>query len=185
MIKSQVAHVESAYLVLIWYCFETTHLIFTDFVKAVVTTWLLNSSPHVLHWQGPDIRLPACFINSLSPGKCVCDFGSVNFKHDLGIDILSIKINITLEWMPEHLIYDMSTLVRVMAWCYQAISLNKSIIPLCTPSGRWTQQGIQCSRTHTFFKHIEKIKQCFSYKADMLRLCPHSVSCLLTHTCTT
>ena len=29
---------------------------------------------------------------------------NVNFKHNLGIDILSIQVNITLEWMPEDLI---------------------------------------------------------------------------------
>ena len=28
------------------------------------------------------------------------DFKCVNFKHNLGIEILSIQVNITLEWMP-------------------------------------------------------------------------------------
>ena len=35
-------------------------------------------------------------INSLFPGRCGCDFECVNFKHNLGIDVLSIQLNITL-----------------------------------------------------------------------------------------
>ena len=42
--------------------------------------------------------------------------------HSMGIDILSIEINIILEWMPEALVDDKSTLVQVMAWCWQATS---------------------------------------------------------------
>ena len=55
-------------------------------------------------------------------GRCGYDFESVNFKYDLGIDILSIQINITLEWMPEDHIDGQPTLVQVMAWCRQATS---------------------------------------------------------------
>ena len=33
-------------------------------------------------------------------------------------DILGIQVNITLEWMPEHLIDSKSTSVQVMAWCF-------------------------------------------------------------------
>ena len=40
----------------------------------------------------------------------------------MGIDILSIQMNIILGWMPEDLIDGKSTLVQVMAWCSQATS---------------------------------------------------------------
>ena len=43
-------------------------------------------------------------VDSLSPGRYGCEFWWVNFEHNFGIDILSIQINITLEWMPEDLI---------------------------------------------------------------------------------
>ena len=37
--------------------------------------------------------------------RCDCDFKSVNSKHNLGIDILTIEIYIyTLEWMAEDLV---------------------------------------------------------------------------------
>ena len=35
------------------------------------------------------------------------------------IDILSIQVDITLEWMPEDLVGGKSTLVQVMAQCCQ------------------------------------------------------------------
>ena len=44
-------------------------------------------------------------------------------KHNLGIDNLSIHVNISLESMPEDLIYGKWALVQVivMAWCHQAL----------------------------------------------------------------
>ena len=53
---------------------------------------------------------------------CGCGFKCVNLKHNLGIDILSVQLNITLEWIPEDLVDVKSTLVQVMAWCCQATS---------------------------------------------------------------
>ena len=58
------------------------------------------------------------FIYS-SPGRYRYDFKYMNFKHNLGIDILSIKGNVTLEWISEDLVDGRSTLDRVMAWCRQ------------------------------------------------------------------
>ena len=42
------------------------------------------------------------------------------FKCNLGIDILSIQVNITQEWMAEDLIDGKSALVKVMAPCHKA-----------------------------------------------------------------
>ena len=38
-------------------------------------------------------------VSSLSSGRYVCDFKGVNFKHNLSIAILSIQVNIILEWI--------------------------------------------------------------------------------------
>ena len=43
-------------------------------------------------------------INALFPGWCGYDLKCVNLKHNMGIDIISIKENITMEWMPRDLI---------------------------------------------------------------------------------
>ena len=60
--------------------------------------------------------------HSLVPGRCDCGFKCVNFKHNLGIYILNNHVNITPEWMPEDVVDGKSTLVQIMAWCYQAPS---------------------------------------------------------------
>ena len=44
-----------------------------------------------------------------------CNFECENFKHNLWIDILSIQVNITPEWMPGDSIDGKSTSVQVMA----------------------------------------------------------------------
>ena len=44
----------------------------------------------------------------------ICKF---YFKHNLGIDILSIQVNINLEQMPDDLTDGQSTLVQILAWC--------------------------------------------------------------------
>ena len=62
-------------------------------------------------------------INSLSPGRCGCDFTFVNSRHNFGIDIiLSIQVNYHLEWMPGDLVDGKSTLIHIMAWGHQAAS---------------------------------------------------------------
>ena len=58
-------------------------------------------------------------INSMSFGRRCWDFYYANFKQNLGIDILSIQVKTTLEWMPEDLTDGKSKLVQVMAWCCQ------------------------------------------------------------------
>ena len=58
----------------------------------------------------------------LSPGRCHWDFKGESFKHNFGVDMLGIQINLTLEWMPEDLIHGQSTLIEVMAWCHSATS---------------------------------------------------------------
>ena len=59
-------------------------------------------------------------INLLSPARYSC----ANSKHNMGIHILRVQINLTLEWMPEDLVYDKSTLVLVVAWRRQSAMFN-------------------------------------------------------------
>ena len=61
-------------------------------------------------------------FNSLSPGRCGCDFTFVNSRHNFGIDILSIQVNYHPEWMPGDLVDGKSILIHVMAWGHQAAS---------------------------------------------------------------
>ena len=55
--------------------------------------------------------------------KCGCNFKSINIKLLPALDILTIHCEIVLGWIPENLIDDQSTLIKVMAWCRQVISL--------------------------------------------------------------
>ena len=50
-------------------------------------------------------------------GRCDCGLECINLKHNFEIDILSFQVKISLEWIPEDLTDDKSTLVQVMAWC--------------------------------------------------------------------
>ena len=68
----------------------------------------------------PSANLQLNMLKSLFLERCGCDFKWVNFKHNLGIGILSISINITLEWIPENLVDPKSIWGQVMAWCRQA-----------------------------------------------------------------
>ena len=43
-----------------------------------------------------------CVLNSFRPGRCAGGYECVNFIHNLVNDILSIQINITLEWVAAH-----------------------------------------------------------------------------------
>ena len=61
-------------------------------------------------------------FNSLSPGKCGCDFKCVDFHCNLGTGMLSIQINFTLRWMPEDHTNGKSELIQVMAWWCQVAS---------------------------------------------------------------
>ena len=42
---------------------------------------------------------PRNALNSLSPGRCVCDLKCLNFIPNLGIDVLTVQGNSTMRWM--------------------------------------------------------------------------------------
>ena len=69
-------------------------------------------------------------------------FKCINVKYITEIDILGIKVKITLEKMSEDLVDDKSTLVQVMAMCRQAKShypnQNRASSPTPYASGRVT-----------------------------------------------
>ena len=61
-------------------------------------------------------------LNLLAPGRYDSDFKSIIFKLIIQKSSLGTCSNITLRWMTQKLINEKSTLVQVMAWCYQAAS---------------------------------------------------------------
>ena len=61
-------------------------------------------------------------INSLAPGGSECDSKNVIFNLVLLIGIFRSSHDDALQWMPQDLTDDKSTLVQVMAWCLQASS---------------------------------------------------------------
>ena len=118
----------------------TDQLIFRLLIIFIKTRFILHVH-HIPRWG----ILPIFFwVASLSPGKCdKC----VNFKHHFGIVILSVKVHITLEWMPEDPFESKSTLVIALwfghwlcavrqqaisdvsqdLWCYMSSCHNKLI----------------------------------------------------------
>ena len=79
-------------------------------------------------------------INSLAPGKSLCDFRNVIFNLALLIGIFRSSYDNVLRWMPQDLTDDKSTLVQAMAWCCQVTShyLNQ-----CWP---WSQRPYGITR---------------------------------------
>ena len=61
-------------------------------------------------------------LNSLAPGRSECDSKNVIFNLVLLIGISRSSHDNALQWMPQDLTDDKSTLVQVMAWCRQAQS---------------------------------------------------------------
>ena len=54
------------------------------------------------------------FTKSVTPVRGGCDFKCVHFLPNLGFDIVSIQVNVTMEWTPD-LLDGTSSLVQVMA----------------------------------------------------------------------
>ena len=86
--------------------------------------------------------------NSLVPGRCdsTSNFKRVIFKHMLRIKFMSTSCEIAHRWLPHNTFDDKSTLVRVMAWCHQAMShymsqcWPKSIFPDGITRPQWVNQ---------------------------------------------
>ena len=58
-------------------------------------------------------------LNLFNHSMCRRCFNCLNFKDSFGIDIMSIPVNIAMEWMPSNLVDGGPALVRVMACCHQ------------------------------------------------------------------
>ena len=82
-------------------------------------------------------------LNSLPPGRFQFNFRWVIFKLALVNGVWGISYEIALRWMPLDLIDDKSTLVQVMAWCWQATShylsqcWPRSVSPYGVISPQW------------------------------------------------
>ena len=77
------------------------------------------------------------WVNSLALERSERDSKNVIFNLVLLIDIFRSSHDIALEWMPQDLTDDKSTLVQVMAWCRQATShyLNQCWLCSFSPYG--------------------------------------------------
>ena len=62
------------------------------------------------------------WFNSLAPGRFECDSKTEIFSLVLLIVVFRSSHDNALQWMPQDLTDDKSTLVQVMAWCRQATS---------------------------------------------------------------
>ena len=95
-------------------------------------------------------------IDSLSPRICGCHFKCVNFKHNLGVDILSVQVKSIMEWGTEDLADGKSTLVQVMAWCHQATShyLNQCRATALMPYGITKTQWVHINLISAHFSSI-------------------------------
>ena len=90
---------------------------------------------------------PFCFgfsvFNSLAPGRSEYDSKNVIFNLVLLIGIFRSSHDNALQWMPQDLTDDKSTLVQVMAWCRQAAShylsqcLPRYMSPYGVPRPQW------------------------------------------------
>ena len=82
-------------------------------------------------------------INSLSCGRCGSDFGNMIFKLIIQNSTLNNRCEIALRWMLKNINNEMSELVQVMAWCYQAPSHYLSqcwlrfLSPYCITRPQW------------------------------------------------
>ena len=75
-----------------------------------------NWTTYSLFHQAYVTKCHLWLLNTLSCGRCDCKLKCVNFKHNLGIDILSVQIKVTLEWMSHYHVHDKSTLFQLINW---------------------------------------------------------------------
>ena len=73
----------------------------TQPIPCLLMFWGLLEPGHQQAWSWPPKPVYSISsiwrVNSLSPGWCGCDFKCVNFKSIMGIDFLSIQVN--MEWI--------------------------------------------------------------------------------------
>ena len=111
------------------------------------------------------------YINSLTPGRCGCNFRKVIFQLLFWIEILSGKIFVMI--MPPNSIDDKSTLVQIMAWCHQAPShyLNQywpiSLMPYGIPR---LQKSTTVGLSSCFTKHYNILHILSYFNTDKVQV---------------
>ena len=90
--------------------------------------WLLQEPGHQQACYWPSYRVNEYYVfysarvNSLAPGRSGFDSKNGIFNLVLLIGIFRSSHDNALQWMPQDVTDDESTLVQVMAWCHQATS---------------------------------------------------------------
>ena len=117
--------------------------------------------PHTCVSELVELRRPAGsvggqlewrFVNSLSPGRRGCDLKCVYFKQNMRTDIMSIYVNITLEWMPRDPVDKKSTLFGLIQKLKHLVAWWRKASSQC-PN--------QCWRHKTSLCHNEWNHHCF------------------------
>ena len=90
----------------------------------------------IICWMTPILLRPLC-VNSLVPGKCGCDLEYIFWNTFWWLILTSISNEIGFRGKSKNFSEDKSTLVQVMAWCYQVTShkLNTILPSFLTPFG--------------------------------------------------
>ena len=84
-------------------------------------------------------------FNSLAPGRSECDYKNGIFNLVLLTVIFRSSHDNALQWMPQELTDDKSTLVQVMVWCRQATShylsqcWPRSLLPYVVTRPQWVK----------------------------------------------
>ena len=98
-------------------------------------------------------------FNSLAPGRFECDSKSVIFNPVLLIGIFRVSHDNALQWMPQDLTDDKSTLVQVMAWCHQTTChyLSQCWLSSLSPYGIARPQWINSSVAGRYGRNSKSI----------------------------
>ena len=87
-----------------------THYILVHTMATYFNRWCCAETQYSDHY------FTQLIINSLSPGRCDCDFKRVNFKQNMGLISCAFGKILTLQWkegIPEHLVDEKSAWTNV------------------------------------------------------------------------
>ena len=96
-------------------------------------------------------------LNSLAPGRCGCKFKIVISEHLLWIKFMNTSCELALSWMTPNSCDDKSTLVQVMVWCHQPLSLSQYWLRSLWPYGVTRLQWVNlctCINPSTHSHHL-------------------------------
>ena len=123
-------------------------------------------------------------FNSLSPGRSEFDSKNVIFNLVLLIGIFRSSHDNALQWMPQDLTDDKSTLVQVMAWCRQATShyLSQCWLSSLLPYGVTRPQWVKLANSALCYGNSVESMLISYYSACTVRHCIKCMVCCTLET---